>query len=391
MRIFKTTLAWLALACPLLAVPDEVYVAYTTGNDSTGAGTSGSPWKTIQKALDTVNHGGDGVRINVKAGETQVIATNALSTTTYLATNGAGSASEPLIIQGYTSSAGDGGIGTIEGTTNSLAIWTGTDTDQQDYVQLRDLSMTSGQGSGYAVVLDNYCSVDNCTIVSPFGGIDIDVGSVNNCTITWDSLYAVQGSASVGVYDCKIILADGAMRDCILAGNAVGNLLDLRTGTTDAARIAIQLSSSAITNVCSNNTIVAAITSGASGADGIYSDAPFSRIQNNYIHGFGATGSAAIELTAAASNSSVRGNACFSCTAGITNGAIGTIGQTSMSNIAGSGVTNAGTGDFTPTSYLIDAGYPTAVGGTSHYSTIGAITTAHTAGGLAVDPIITGN
>ena len=40
-----------------LAAPDEVYVAYSTGNDTTGDGTSGTPWATIQKALNTVNHG----------------------------------------------------------------------------------------------------------------------------------------------------------------------------------------------------------------------------------------------------------------------------------------------------------------------------------------------
>lgn len=385
-KVARNTLAlWLVWASFAFAVPDEVYVAYTTGNDTTGDGSSGTPWSTIQKALDTVNHGGDGVRINVKAGETQVLAT-VLTTTTYLATNGAGSATEPLIIQGYTATAGDGGIGTIEGTTNNVAIWTGADSEQHDYVHLRDLSMTSEQASGYAIIVDNGAIISNCTLVSNFGGIDIDQGIVENCTITWDTLNAILGSGSVGAYNNKCILTNATIRDGLLVGTAAGNIIDLRTGTTNAARTGIQLQQAG--GISEHNTIIAAVASGSSTASGIYTDIPGSRIANNYIHGFNSTGNYAIRLAANAANSSVRGNACFNCTAGIENSTLGTIGQTSLSNLAGSGVTNAGTGDFSPTSYLIDAGYPMSIGGINNYPTIGAITTQHSAGGSnIVDPL----
>lgn len=45
---------------PLLPAPSgsEVFVSYATGNDTTGNGSSGNPWKTINKARDTIGSTG---------------------------------------------------------------------------------------------------------------------------------------------------------------------------------------------------------------------------------------------------------------------------------------------------------------------------------------------
>ena len=106
----------------------EYYVAPSSGNDTTGNGlTDGTAWATVQKALDTITAGAGGDRINVKndSGTDDVLA-SALT----LATYGAPTNAAPLVIQGYTTTAGDGGIGGISGNALVPIISLGT----EDYV-----------------------------------------------------------------------------------------------------------------------------------------------------------------------------------------------------------------------------------------------------------------
>lgn len=63
--------------------PDVVWVA-TNGNDSVGLGTEESPFKTIQKGVNTVKAGGT---VNIKAGvydegETNITRTSSSTTAT---------------------------------------------------------------------------------------------------------------------------------------------------------------------------------------------------------------------------------------------------------------------------------------------------------------------
>lgn len=94
-----------------MAAPTNYYVDPLNGNDSTGDGTSGTPWKSVQKALNTITRNAtNGDQINVKAGAADVLSA-ALSITTY----GVSTVTAPLILRGYTSVAGDGGVGEISG------------------------------------------------------------------------------------------------------------------------------------------------------------------------------------------------------------------------------------------------------------------------------------
>ena len=73
-------------------------------------GTTTKPWRSIQGALDLMTKDTtNGDQINVKAGTAQVNQA-ALSFTVY----GANAEGAPLVIRGYTSTAGDGGIGEID-------------------------------------------------------------------------------------------------------------------------------------------------------------------------------------------------------------------------------------------------------------------------------------
>jgi hypothetical protein len=59
----------LTTTVPAVAEPGTTYYVSTTGDDDTGDGTVGNPWRTIQKAIDALNVTGDGDTIMVAAGE----------------------------------------------------------------------------------------------------------------------------------------------------------------------------------------------------------------------------------------------------------------------------------------------------------------------------------
>jgi hypothetical protein len=59
----------LTITTPVVAEPGTTYYVSTIGDDDTGDGTEGNPWRTIQKAIDALNVTGDGDTIMVAAGE----------------------------------------------------------------------------------------------------------------------------------------------------------------------------------------------------------------------------------------------------------------------------------------------------------------------------------
>lgn len=105
-----------------MGAPSAYFVDPTSGTDDTvgDRGTVvGNPWKSVQFALDSITRDAtDGDVINVKAGGTDTLSAG-LNYTSY----GVSSATSPLIVRGYTSAAGDGGIGVISGG-GSVGIFT---------------------------------------------------------------------------------------------------------------------------------------------------------------------------------------------------------------------------------------------------------------------------
>jgi len=159
----------------------EYYVDPAGGNDITGNGSIGTPWATLAKALSGAGGGGitrdatNGDRINLKAGGTDILSA-ALTTASY----GTPTAVAPLVVQGYTATAGDGGIGVISGN-NSVAIWNDT---AKDFIHLFDLRMTN-VGANTAVGLRDYCTIARC---------QVDTGSGNQ------ALYLRRESRVLGCY-----------------------------------------------------------------------------------------------------------------------------------------------------------------------------------------------
>ncbi len=155
----------------------ERYVDPVSGTDSFGKGSVGDPYLTVQYALNGLpsRDATDGDRVNIKDSGDDTMPVAGLS----LASYGTPTQTAPLIFQGYTTAAGDGGIGGMAG--NPGPIFNST---TLDYIMFIDLHLHTGGGSAL-ITLDNNIQFDNCEIDNTSGhGIDIDAnGIVENCYI----------------------------------------------------------------------------------------------------------------------------------------------------------------------------------------------------------------
>lgn len=374
-----------------LAAPDEIYVDPAIAANS-GTGTIGDPYGDVQYALDQCNHGGDGARFNVKAGTAEVLAAGGLSLDTHFATNGAPLVTEPLIIEGYTSAAGDGGIAEFTGTANSAAFWVDTTTGgaDADYVTFKNLKITTAQASGYAINFDNFNTVINVELISNHGGIDIDTGIINGCKISYVDSAGILGLDRVTVTNNLLTQTSGAFVKAISDSNyAVGNIINVRSGT-DAVQTIINTASNNIHAVVANNTILANISSGASQTVGIRVNNPCMLVANNYIEGLNSASDEAINVASSSVGSILANNAFYNNTANVTNNGLATSSIGSTSSLGSSGVTSASGADYTPTAGLQGAGYPTGflqLSGNATDPDIGAIQIAPSGGSNVIDPL----
>lgn len=264
------------------------YVSPASGNDTTGDGSIGTPWATVQKALNTITRNAtDGDQVNVQTG-----GTDTLGAALTLATYGTPTAAAPLIIRGYTSTAGDGGIGVISGA-GSYAILGGTN----DYIHLVDLRLTN-VGGNVAVTLRNYCSVVNCEIDTGTSRA-IDVGgllTVERCHVhdfSSHGIYCTSGQAYIArnhVEDCGASTAHYQIAAETVGVNIVGNVLRPATGTSG-----LYINGNGVR--ASGNTIFG--TSGTGRGINVADKAGLV-ITNNIIEGFSGSGGTGITFNAAA-------------------------------------------------------------------------------------------
>ncbi len=101
-----------------MGTPANTFIDPVSGDNGTGDGTIGTPYKTLQFATNnTTRNTTNGDQFNVKSGGPDVFAAK-LDMTTY----GVASAIAPVIIRGYDTAVNDGGIGDLDGS-GSVAIF----------------------------------------------------------------------------------------------------------------------------------------------------------------------------------------------------------------------------------------------------------------------------
>jgi hypothetical protein len=176
----------------------EYYVDDATGNDG-GDGHDGTSaalaWKTIQYACDNVavsGTNGDYSRINVKNTNTYVI-TATIDVDTVAAT-----AFQPIILQGYTSTIGDGGYAIIDGddgAPDAVSIFNVA----QPYYVFRHLQMQESTGDVMSVgSAGDYAVVAECKVLGGGGSYGIVFGA--GCTAGTAVGNEVNCGSSVGIY-----------------------------------------------------------------------------------------------------------------------------------------------------------------------------------------------
>ena len=119
-------------------IGSEYYIDYSAGSDSTGNGSSGNPWQTIKHAIESgiTRNAINGDRINLKSNSAHVVA----STPDY-SLYGTPSVAAPLIVQGYTTTANDGGYAEV--TCSSGQRLAGGTTTNYRHLRFAYLSATS--------------------------------------------------------------------------------------------------------------------------------------------------------------------------------------------------------------------------------------------------------
>ena len=168
-----------------MAAPSETYVDPSIAANS-GTGTIGDPYGDLQYALDTMTRDAtNGDRINIKSGTAEVL-TGTLDFTSY----GGTSRTARLTLEGYDSTAGDGGIGEINGNNGNFSI-TPTGNTNHAYKNLRCFNT----GTAVVMNLDNYGSMENCEVSQSTGGGVLGQRTANVKNIDRCYFYDIAGHA----------------------------------------------------------------------------------------------------------------------------------------------------------------------------------------------------
>lgn len=191
------------------------FVDPNAGNDTTGNGTIGTPWKSVQKALNTITRNAtDGDQVNVKAGAADVLGA-ALS----LATYGTPDGGAPLYLRGYTSAAGDGGIGEIDGA-GSYTIFSAGSNANKSFIHIWDMKL-GNCGASQLLRLHANSSIVNCELHTCTANQAVYFHNINNRVINC-LFHTLSGASNVYVASTSTHFVGCTFRSS--GGTAVLNL-----------------------------------------------------------------------------------------------------------------------------------------------------------------------
>ena len=181
---------------------EHKYVDPSSGNDSNSGDSDAEAYKTVQAAIDGCD-GTEGNQINLKSSAADVLTalpsgTGPISWASYSPTNGQ---NNPLIISGYTSTHGDGGIGEIDGNDAVANIFASSSTPQHFF--LKDLKLHSC--TSYMAYFAAYWGIFRCeiTAVGASGGASWDPGSIGvvyGCHVHTDGNASPTDAIKMGYY-----------------------------------------------------------------------------------------------------------------------------------------------------------------------------------------------
>lgn len=263
----------------------ETYVDPAIAANS-GTGSIGDPYGDLQYALDTMTRDAtNGDRLNIKEGTDEIL-TAPIDLTVY----GVPTVNAPIVFQGYTAAADDGGMGGIDADANSAVFNSAT----LDYVHFVDLNLHNSGVGDYIVRLDDFCSVVNCNF---FDGGSVPLlwinrwSSVDGCSFENGSNVALylNGTASLA-FNNTIRNGPADFTKGIYvhsSGTTVGSNTLILSGST----LGIHLNQSYMS--AKNNSIFSVSGTGS----GIVVSFGQATVINNIIEGFSGVGGLAISAS----------------------------------------------------------------------------------------------
>lgn len=297
---------------------NEYYVRPVNGDDSSGDGLShATAWKTTAHALSTISiDTTDGDRINICDEGTETLS-NYLPFTTY---GQHSSKNAGLILEGYTSTIGDGGIFSINcggyGVTGNLSaydyisfingkvtnwafsVWCFQLDDVNTFINMEIDGTRSGNNSYKVISCGSYCEMRDCKIHNLYStsGISVSFGSGSHVV---NNYIEAPANPSLRLYNAAYCTGNVIINSRY---GAVSEIIELRNGYTTSI---------------ANNTLVH--TGGGTGqAIGLYHTgvgySTIIRIYNNYIEGYSGVGAKGIYLTTDTGNNYVSNNYFYNCT-----------------------------------------------------------------------------
>jgi hypothetical protein len=286
----------------------EIYVDPSIAADS-GTGTIGDPFGDLEYAIeqatfDTTN----GTRVNIKAGTDEVVAVNnAVSVAmadTSVSAAWSMSATAQVVFQGYTSAAGDGGIGGISGGGTNAVFF------NHNYTHLKDLHVHNC-GSQIPIRLATSCSVINCEVDdSTSRGIYVTAGGV----VSGNYVHDIGGSA-IDANGCLIefnLITNNGTKTCTNAISIVSNCSVLRN-IISVDGVSNGITQTGALGLIEHNSIYSNGGTG-DGVQWVDTNALTISISNNLIEGFSGTGGSGIAFTGAGLAVAKYGaNSIFNC------------------------------------------------------------------------------
>jgi len=292
-----------------MAAPTEVYCDPAIAANS-GTGSIGDPYGDVQYALNTVTRDAtNGNRLNIKAGTDEVLAA-----TLSLATYGTPSLEAPLIFRGYTSAAGDGGIGGISGAATYKIL-----TSTGDGIAFEDMHLHNS-GSAVLLELKRFNAIIGCQLNNTSGNGLVLSGSgfciAENNYLHDIGGYGISVTDDIGPIVRGNYLANGSktFTRAISLTSSAPHVCHRNIATVSGATVGIY--SSTFGSYIEHNSI---LSSGGTGT-GIYMARSLgSTVQNNLIEGFSGAGGIGIDQDSSTEEQIVlRMNGVYNCTSAYT-------------------------------------------------------------------------
>lgn len=346
----------------------EIYVDPSIAGDS-GTGALLDPFGDLEYAIeqttfDTTN----GTRVNIKAGTDEVLAAKLETALADTGTTAAWSPSEtaPLIIQGYSSVAGDLlGTGTTAGISGGGLVGIFQD-GTRDYTHLINLHMHN-TGANSIAALDEQCSIIQCEAYNTTGnGVAVDnQGLITECYVHSTGAINRTGiKADVGSEISYNYVDMDEWSSGIWGGGAtstINNNIIVISGTGASAKQAINSTEASVIN----NSIYSSVAYTGAGIRVATNDF-CQAVVNNLIEGISGAGGVGIDFGTNTSIVRFGGNAVYNCTTAYdapTEYVVYDLGDNET--LTESPFTDAANGDFSPvdTGNVIEGALPNIIGG----------------------------